>query len=255
MTIWKHHIADRKFIKAINIQNPCDMAKQGFHKYERNFGNVIFYRRCGKWFFRKNSSLSSKTVKTAKAFANSRASAHRLGIGSRVAASVYRELPEAWKMFELYQKLTGLAARLQKEGKTITEIRPLLEKQLYDLGYRKEIDYPAIKPSTVKIVIRSAKECKTEEVTHKTTQLIKQIKEVKQKTTQLIKHVKLEKPEATQPIKRRIRRRIKKVKRNYNIRRNRNQQLLRLVNYNISFFNPKFSGNLQLVTTFQAAPP
>ena len=201
MLIWKHPTADRKFIKASTnkSQNPYDMAKQGFHKYERNFGNVIFYRRCGKWFFRKNSSLSGKTVKTAKAFANSRASARRLGIGSRVAASVYRELPDGWKMFELYQKLTGLAARLQKEGKTVTEIRPLLQKQLYDWGYRKEIDYPTIKPSQKPIVIRSAKECK------------------KLKSTQPTKGEKREKQQTTRSKKRRIR----KLNRIYNIRRNR----------------------------------
>jgi len=231
------------------------MAKQGFFKFERTFGCFIFYRVGDRYYIRQKSRLSGRRVKTSKAFANSRASARRLAIGSCVAASVYRELPEAWKMYDLYRKLTGIATRLQKEGKTVTEIRPLLEKQLFDWGYKKEIDYPTMQPTTIKIVIRSAKECKTVEIENRAIQAIKQIKEVKQKTTQPIKHVKLEKREATQPIKRRIRRRIIKVKRNYNIRRNRNQQLLRFVNYKISFLNPKYSGNLQSVTTFQAAPP
>ena len=214
------------------------MAKQGLLKFERNFGNVIFYRRCGKWFFRKHSSLSSKTVKTAQAFANTRASARRLSIASRVAASVYRKLPESWKMFEFYQKLTGIATRLQKEGKTVTQIRPLLVQQLYDWGYRREIEYPTIKPTTVPIVIRSVNECQSEE------------------EAQLTKHVKQEKQQTTQSIKRKVR----AVSRKYWIRRTRKNAIRKyssteVLNFTSCTFNHTPSGIKHLEMTSQSNAP
>jgi len=123
------------------------MAHQGFNKYERTFGLLVFYRVKDRYYVRKKSQLSGKRVKTAEEFVNSMASANRLKTASRIASTLYKQLPDGWKLFELYQKLTGIGARLLKEGKTITEIRPMLEQQLYDWGYRKEIEYPVIKPS------------------------------------------------------------------------------------------------------------
>ncbi|MFT3822574.1 MAG: hypothetical protein QM731_01590 [Chitinophagaceae bacterium] len=126
------------------------MAKQlGRFKFERTFGCVTFYRVGDRWFIRQKSSLSGRRVKTAACFANTRTSASRLSSGSRLAASVYRSLPPAWKLFELYQKLTGIAARLLKDGKLDNEIKEVLEQQLYDWGYRKEIEYPVIEASSV----------------------------------------------------------------------------------------------------------
>ena len=156
------------------------MAEQGLFKFERIFdGHLLFYRVKDRYFVRRKSQLTGDRVKTSKEFTKTMDSAHRLKTASQLAASIYNELPEAWKMYDLYRKLTGLAIRLQKEGKTVTEIRPLLEKQLYDWGYKKEIDYPTIKPSPKPIVIRSAKECKESG----TTQPKKQEKREKQQTT------------------------------------------------------------------------
>ncbi|MFT3826801.1 MAG: hypothetical protein QM731_22955 [Chitinophagaceae bacterium] len=89
------------------------------------------------------------------------ANAHRLGKGARLASIVYRKLPESWKMFELYQKLTGIAAQLLKEGKCDDDIVQALELQLYDWGYQKAISYPVIRHvKKKKIKLRTPGQCK-----------------------------------------------------------------------------------------------
>ncbi|MFT3823813.1 MAG: hypothetical protein QM731_07825 [Chitinophagaceae bacterium] len=139
----------------------ANMAKQGYFKFERTFGCVTFYRVGDKWYFRQKSSLSSQRVKTSKRFTNTMANAHRLGRGARLASVVYRKLPESWKMFELYQRLTGIAAQLLKEGKCDDDIVQALELQLYDWGYRKEINYPVIRHiKKKKIRLRTPAQCK-----------------------------------------------------------------------------------------------
>ena len=214
------------------------MAKQGFFKFECTFGCFIFYRVGDRYYIRQKSRLSRRRVKTSKAFANSRASAERLAIGSCVGASVYRQLPEAWKMYDLYHKLTGLAIRLQKEGKTVTEIRPLLEQQLYDWGYRKEIDYPIIKPSPKLILIRSAKECKVAEAPQ----------QIKPKTHPSTKQEKIEKQER-QKSNQSTKRRIRKVSRKYSIPRTRKFSILQISACNGSFQYAGPPGCLHLVMT------
>ena len=207
------------------------MAEQGLFKFERVFdGHLLFYRVKDRYFVRRKSQLTAERVKTSKEFTKTMDSAHRLKTASRLAASVYRELPEAWKMYDLYRKLTGLATRLQKEGKTVNEIRPLLEKQLYDWGYRKEIDYPTIKPSQKPIVIRSTKECKAAQPTEQ------------------------EKREK-QPPAQSITRRLRKVKGKYNIRRNRKPAISRIPACNKSYQTIGLSGSLHLENALRTAPP
>ncbi|MFT3825089.1 MAG: hypothetical protein QM731_14290 [Chitinophagaceae bacterium] len=142
------------------------MAKQlGPFKYERTFGCVVFYRMGNKWYARIKSSLSGRRVKTSKKFAGTMAYARRLGKGAVLAGAVYEKLPESWKMFELYQWLTGLAAQLLKEGKCANDIRDTLELQLYDWGYRKEISYPDIQLKKKKIILRTPAQCRKIEET------------------------------------------------------------------------------------------
>ncbi|MFT3823434.1 MAG: hypothetical protein QM731_05915 [Chitinophagaceae bacterium] len=124
------------------------MAKQlGRFKYEKTLGCITFYRRGDKWYARQKSSLSRRRVKTSKEFANTMKSAHRLGRAAKHAAAVYSKLPESWKLFELYRKLTGIAVRLLKEGRGCNDIRHALEQQLYNWGYRKEISCPVVEAS------------------------------------------------------------------------------------------------------------
>ncbi|MFT3826325.1 MAG: hypothetical protein QM731_20545 [Chitinophagaceae bacterium] len=137
------------------------MAKQlGRFKWERTIHCFTFYRVGNKWYLRQKSSLSRRRVKTSKRFVKTMENARRLGRGATLAAAVYKKLPASWKMFELYQQLTGLASQLLKEGKCVNDIRHALEQQLYDWGYRKDIDYPDIQLKKKKIVLRTPSQCR-----------------------------------------------------------------------------------------------
>ncbi|MFT3824013.1 MAG: hypothetical protein QM731_08835 [Chitinophagaceae bacterium] len=138
------------------------MAKQlGPFKYEKTLGCITFYRRGDKWYARQKSSLSRRRVKTSKQFMNTMQSARRLGKAACLAGAVYDKLPEAWKMFELYQQLTGIATCSLKEGRSASDIRDLLVQQLHEWGYRKELQYPVIKPSNVKLRVRDFRKSKS----------------------------------------------------------------------------------------------
>ncbi|MFT3825382.1 MAG: hypothetical protein QM731_15800 [Chitinophagaceae bacterium] len=137
--------------------------RQGVHKFERSMCGLTFYRLHNKWYIRRRSSLTGRRFKTSKRFEKSRQSAAKMGIASKLAASVYRELPPAWKLYDLYKKLTALATRLLHEGANETAIPAALQQQLYNWGYRKEIHYPVIQQHKKLIVLRTPEECKRAE--------------------------------------------------------------------------------------------
>ncbi|MFT3827818.1 MAG: hypothetical protein QM731_28130 [Chitinophagaceae bacterium] len=137
--------------------------RQGVHKFERSMCGLTFYRLYNKWYIRRNSSLTGRRVKTSKRFAKSRESAAKLGIASKLAASVYKPLPPAWKLYDLYKKLTALAIQLLHEGADEATIHKSLEQQLYDWGYRKEINYPVIKCGKKRIVLGRLEDCEDRE--------------------------------------------------------------------------------------------
>ncbi|MFT3825307.1 MAG: hypothetical protein QM731_15425 [Chitinophagaceae bacterium] len=118
--------------------------RQGVHKFERSMCGLTFYRLHNKWYIRRRSSLTGRRVKTSKRFEKSRQSAAKMGEASRLAATVYRELPPAWKLYDLYKKLTALAIRLLHEAADDATVLAALRQQLYEWGYRKEIKYPVI---------------------------------------------------------------------------------------------------------------
>ncbi|MFT3827258.1 MAG: hypothetical protein QM731_25245 [Chitinophagaceae bacterium] len=134
--------------------------RQGVHKFERSMCGLTFYRLHNKWYIRRRSSLTGRRVKTSKRFEKSRQSAAKLGIASKLAATMYRVLPPAWKLYDLYKKLTAVAIQLLHEGVDEKTVLIALEQQLYDWGYRKEINYPVIQNRKKSIVLRTPEECK-----------------------------------------------------------------------------------------------
>ncbi|MFT3826221.1 MAG: hypothetical protein QM731_20020 [Chitinophagaceae bacterium] len=90
--------------------------RQGVHKFERSMCGLTFYRLYNKWYIRRRSSLTGRRVKTSKRFEKSRQAAAKLGVASKLAAAVYRVLPPAWKLYDLFKKLTAVAIQLLQEG-------------------------------------------------------------------------------------------------------------------------------------------
>ncbi|MFT3823962.1 MAG: hypothetical protein QM731_08575 [Chitinophagaceae bacterium] len=90
--------------------------QSGVVKKERRVGIVIFYKMRNGYYMRVRSRLSSERVKTGKEFKTTMVYANRMATASRLAASIYRQLPPGWKLHSLYRKLTGAAMLHLKEG-------------------------------------------------------------------------------------------------------------------------------------------
>ena len=73
-------------------------------------------------FMRTASSLTGERVKKDPAFQKTMALAARMVTASRLAAAVYAMLPPYRRIHRYYRKLTGLAMKHLKEGRTEGEI-------------------------------------------------------------------------------------------------------------------------------------
>ncbi|MFT3825454.1 MAG: hypothetical protein QM731_16165 [Chitinophagaceae bacterium] len=127
------------------------MARQtGVIKRERTIGLLVFYKLGNGYYVRVRSSLSGERVKKSREFINTMTWARRMGIASRLASIIYRQLPPAWKLHDLYRKLTGHAMQLLKEGIDPDLIFRKLEGILQEWGYQAQINYETIQPSTTR---------------------------------------------------------------------------------------------------------
>ncbi|MFT3825869.1 MAG: hypothetical protein QM731_18260 [Chitinophagaceae bacterium] len=110
---------------------------------------LTLYMLNGEYLIRTKSSLTGEKVKRAACFKNTRKSATRLSKASSLAAAVYNQLPEGWKLHSLYRTMTGIATLLIKAGKQDgAAITTALWKYLEEVGFRKDIEYEPVLPST-----------------------------------------------------------------------------------------------------------
>jgi hypothetical protein len=99
------------------------MAKQaGPIKITGCYDNICFYKTGGMYYARMKSSLTGKRVKKDPAFRRTMAYAGLLGQASKIASTLYRNLPGEKKEKGFFKKLTGQVMRLLKEGKKEEEI-------------------------------------------------------------------------------------------------------------------------------------
>jgi len=104
------------------------MAKQiGSFKLQGCYDNICFYKMDGQYYAKAKSSLDSKRVRLDPAFKETMRYAALFGRASKLAAIVYRVLPQEKKEPGLYKKLTGQAMRMLREGKTEKEVLELLQ--------------------------------------------------------------------------------------------------------------------------------
>ncbi|MFT3822303.1 MAG: hypothetical protein QM731_00235 [Chitinophagaceae bacterium] len=110
---------------------------------------LTFYMLNGEYLVRSRSTLSAEKVKHAACFKNTMRSAGRLSKASSLAAAVYQQLPEGWKLHSLYRTMVGIAAVLLKTAEHTEEaITMALWQYLEEVGFRKDIEYEVVAPST-----------------------------------------------------------------------------------------------------------
>ncbi|MFT3826577.1 MAG: hypothetical protein QM731_21835 [Chitinophagaceae bacterium] len=106
---------------------------------------LVFYFWRGRYCVRTVSSLSGKRVKKAPEFKVTMQYAKRLGRASKIASKVYRQLPDGWKLHDLYRKMTGVGANLlKKQEHTPEELEAALWQYLASVGFAECLTQNAI---------------------------------------------------------------------------------------------------------------
>ena len=106
------------------------MAKQLGPKFIKRqcICNLQFYYMEGKYYVRKKSSLTGKRVKKDKKFRLTMIYAGILAQASKIASSVYRQIPKEERKHPYFRTLTGMAQKLLRKGVSAEEVY----QQLYD---------------------------------------------------------------------------------------------------------------------------
>jgi hypothetical protein len=93
------------------------MAKQcGPLFFECTWDQFTFYKMEGQYYARKKSSLTREKVLTHPAFHKTRVAADLLATASKIASSIYSDLPIDWRQFWMFRSFTGEAQTMMKEG-------------------------------------------------------------------------------------------------------------------------------------------
>ena len=105
------------------------MAKQVEGFLVGTYDDITFYKMEGNYYARMKSSLTGKKFWKHKAFEGSRRSCNRFGKGNQLASKVYKEIPEAKRVYALFCTMKRIAIAMLKAGKeeeqVIRELRDL----------------------------------------------------------------------------------------------------------------------------------
>ena len=105
------------------------MAKQVEGFLIGTYDDITFYKMEGQYYARMKSSLTGKKFWKHKSFEGSRRSCNRFGKGNQLASKVYKEIPEAKRVYALFCNMKRIAIAMLKAGKeeeqVIWELRDL----------------------------------------------------------------------------------------------------------------------------------
>ncbi len=83
--------------------------------------DLTFYKMDGLYYVRRKSRLTCEKVLKHKAFAKTRFYAGRLVVASKIASSIYSDLPIDWRQFWMFRDFTGEAITMIDNGATPQE--------------------------------------------------------------------------------------------------------------------------------------
>ena len=123
----KRFVLFRGLSSIVSPLKPTIMAIQcGKIHLSKTLGNITFYQMNGKWYARRKSSLTGKRVKKDPRFHKTRVQAGFFARGSKIAASVYRDLQEGQRELSHYRALVAAATKLLRAGRTDAEVISLI---------------------------------------------------------------------------------------------------------------------------------
>jgi hypothetical protein len=126
------------------------MAKQcGPLFFECTWDLLTFYLMDGKYYVRRKSRLTREKVLTHPAFHKTRVQANLLATASKIASSIYSDLPVNWRQFWMFRSFTGEAKTMMKEG--------LNAQEAYDLLWKTYVEYWVIYQHTTGIPLKTGR--------------------------------------------------------------------------------------------------
>jgi hypothetical protein len=129
------------------------MAKQcGPIFLECTWDNITFYKMDGKYYARKKSNLSREKVLKHKAFASTRFYAGLLVTASKIASSIYSDLPIHWRQFWMFRAFTGEGQVMLEGGATPQEV--------YDHLWHTYVEYWVIYQHATGIPLKTGRTAK-----------------------------------------------------------------------------------------------
>lgn len=85
---------------------------------ECTWDDLTFYKMDGKYYARKKSRLTREKVLKDPAFHRTRLYASLLACASKIASSIYKDLPMHWRQFWMFRAFTGEALTMLDAGAT-----------------------------------------------------------------------------------------------------------------------------------------
>jgi hypothetical protein len=117
--------------------------------FECTWDDLTFYKMEGKYYARKKSSLTREKVLTHPAFIKTRIEADLLATASKIASSIYSDLPVNWRQFWMFRSFTGEAQTMMKQGHNA--------QQAYDQLWKTYVEYWVIYQHTTGITLQTGR--------------------------------------------------------------------------------------------------
>lgn len=103
----------------------------------------------GEYYVRRKSSLTREKVLTHPDFERTRLYANMLAVASKIASSIYSDLPLHWRQFWMYRSFTGEAFTLLEGGSTAQEA--------YDYLWITYVEYWVLYQQATGIVLQTGR--------------------------------------------------------------------------------------------------
>jgi hypothetical protein len=116
---------------------------------ECTWDSLTFYKMEGRYYARKKSSLTREKVLTHPAFIKTRIEADLLATASKIASSIYSDLPVNWRQFWMFRSFTGEAQTMMKQGRNA--------QQAYDHLWKTYVEYWVIYQHTTGITLQTGR--------------------------------------------------------------------------------------------------
>jgi hypothetical protein len=130
--------------------------------FECTWDHLTFYKMDGEYFVCKKSRLTREKVLKHPAFSKTRLHADRLVTASKIASSIYGDLPIDWRQFWMFRDFTGEAMTMLNKEATPQEAYDYLWKTYikYWVLYQK-VTGIQLKTGRKKQPVRPGKDYKT----------------------------------------------------------------------------------------------